>query len=404
VVSYHRTERRVSCYYFYLWDAEVGPAFVKICTYFPYPGKLWFNGHEFAKRQAAQAGIGFRELSNGFATCDDPRALQDICDRLGPGVIRVFAERWWARLPLPFTQADREAGYWWDISMRQVEVATTIVFTAPRHARAFFEALAADNLDLGRPDNMEIIFNRQIRSTCRGVFRTAIDRDNDGVVVNAFYRHSRIKYYLKDHRALRVETVINDAYDIGVLRRIEHFDELVTKARDANHRLLDTIRVGQDCVLAHPAIERIAHPTLTAAGRRAPAIRFGDPRVMALAGALCLSLFAVTGITNKSLRACVARLLGEPYNTSQMTYDLRRLRSKGLIRRIEHTHTYVLTPEGQRVAVFYTKINNRLLRPLLAADQPQAPPGLRQALATIDHHVTDYIAQARLAPAAPLKT
>ena len=125
---------------------------------------------------------------------------------------------------------------------------------------------------------------------------------------------------------------------------------------------------------------------------------------MALAGALCLSLFAVTGITNKSLRACVARLLGEPYNTSQMTYDLRRLRSKGLIRRIEHTHTYVLTPEGQRVAVFYTKINNRLLRPLLAADQPQAPPGLRQALATIDHHVTDYIAQARLAPAAPLKT
>jgi hypothetical protein len=59
-------------------------AFVKICTYFPYPGKLWFNGHEFAKRQAAQAGIGFGELSNGFATCDDPRALQDICDRSAP--------------------------------------------------------------------------------------------------------------------------------------------------------------------------------------------------------------------------------------------------------------------------------------------------------------------------------
>jgi predicted MarR family transcription regulator len=182
-----------------------------------------------------------------------------------------------------------------------------------------------------------------------------------------------------------------------VLRRIEHFDELVTKARDANHRLLDTIRVGQGCVLAHPAIERIAHHTLTTAGRRAPAIRFGDPRVMALAGALCLSLFAVTGITNnKSLRACVARLLGEPYSTSQMTYDLRRLRLKGLIRRIEHTHTYVLTPEGQRVAMFYTKLHNRLLRPLLTADQPQAPPGLRQALATIDHHVNNYIAQARL--------
>jgi hypothetical protein len=398
--SYNRVERRVTCYYFYLWDVGVGPAFIKICAYFPYPGKIWFNGHEWAKRQATAAGIGFRELSNGFAACDTPQALQDTCDRLGPGVVRVFAERWWARLPLPFTPADRAAGYWWDICMRQVEVAKTIVFTAPCHARAFFEALAADNLDIGRPDNMEIIFNRQIRSTTHGVFRTAIDRDNDGIVVNAFYRHSRIKYYLKDRRALRIETVINDAYDIGVLRRLEHLDELIAKARDVNRRLLDTIRVGQGCVLASPAIERVAQPTLTEDGRRAPALRFGDPRVMALTGALCLSLFAATGVTNKSLRALTARLLGTGYSPSQMTYDLRRLRLNGLIRRIEHTHTYLLTPDGQRLAIFYTKLHDRLLRPLLAANQPQAPPDLRQALATIDHHVEDYIARARLKPAA----
>jgi hypothetical protein len=120
-----------------------------------------------------------------------------------PGHITVFTERWWTRLPLPLPPGDRAAGYWWDISMRQVEMAKTITFTAPRHARAFFEALTTDNLDIGRPDNMEIIFNRQIRSTTHGVFRTAVDRDNDGVVVNAFYRHSRNKIYLKDGRGLR---------------------------------------------------------------------------------------------------------------------------------------------------------------------------------------------------------
>ncbi|MFI2651612.1 hypothetical protein [Micromonospora fulviviridis] len=233
-----------------------------------------------------------------------------------------------------------------------------------------------------------------------GHFRTAIDRDNDGVVVNAFYRHSRIKYYLKDRRALRIQTVINDTYDIGVLRRLEHLAEVIAKARDANRRLLDTIRAGQSCVLASPVIERVAQPTLTEDGRRAPALRFADPRVMALTGALCLSLFAVTGVTNNSLRALTARMLGTGYTTSQMTYDLRRLRFNGLIRRIEHTHTYVLTPDGQRLAIFYTKLNDRLLRPLLAADQPQAPPNLRQALTTIDHHVDDYIAQARLKTAA----
>ncbi|HZO66940.1 MAG TPA: hypothetical protein VFB74_18225 [Kribbellaceae bacterium] len=282
-------------------DADFGLAFIKICAYFPYPGKIWFNGHEWAKRQAVKAGLGFRELSNGFASCTDPQALQDICDRLGPGAISVFAERWWARLPLPFTPADRAAGYWWDISIRQVEVAKTIVFTAPRHARGFFEALAADNLDIGRPDSMQIVFNRQVRANSTGVFQTVVDRDNDGVVVNAYYRHSRIKYYVKDRRALRIEAVINDTRDLGVLRRLPNLDELIAKARDVNRRLLDTIRVGQGCVLASPAIERVAQPTLTEDGRRAPALRFGDPRVMALTGALCLNLFTVTGVTNKSL-------------------------------------------------------------------------------------------------------
>jgi hypothetical protein len=83
-----------------------------------------------------------------------------------------------------------------------------------------------------------------------------------------------------------------------------------------------------------------------------------------------------------------------------MTYDLRRLRLNRLVRRLEHTHTYVLTPDGTRIAVFYTKLCNRLLRPLAAADRPQAPPELRQALAVIDHHVEDYITWARLKPAA----
>ena len=398
--SYNRTERWVTCYYFYVWDEGFGPAFIKVCAYFPYPGKIWVNGHEWAKRQALRAALPFKELSNGFASCEDPAALQKICDCLGSGHIQVFAERWWARLPLPFNRADRQAGYWWDISMRQVEVAKTIVFTAPRHARAFFEALAADNLDIGRPDNMEIIFNRQVRCVTKGIFRTAVDRDNDGVVVNAFYRHSRIKTYLKDGRALRVETVINDAYDIGVLRRLEHFGELTAKAGDVNRRLMQIMRAGQDCVLASPAIERIAHPSVDAEGRRTPALRFGDPRVMALAGALSLTLSGACGITNKSLRALTARLLGASYSPSQMTHDLRRLRLNGLIRRIDHTHTYALTPEGRRVAVFYTKLYNRLLRPLAAADQPQAPPALRQALTVIDRHVDDYIARARLKHAA----
>jgi hypothetical protein len=396
-----KDDRRVSCYYFYLWDVDFGPAFIKVCTYFPYPAKIWLNGHEWAKRQATQAGISFTELSNGFAATGDPSALQEICDRLGPGTINVFVQRWLAVLPQPFTDADRDAGYWWETSMRQVEFSRTIVFDAPRHTRGFFEALVADNLDLGRPHNVEIIFNRQIRKTTKGVFRTAIDRrDNGGVVVNIFYKRSRIKQYLKDGRAMRIETVINSPRDLGCNARLPNLDELAAKARAINTRILDAERVGQGCVLASPAFERIAHPSVDAAGRRTPALRFGDPRVMALVGALCSTLLAATGFTNKHLRVLIAGLLGSDYRPNHMTYDLRRLRLAGLIQRLPHSNRYQLTPDGIRIAVFYTKVYNRLLVPLIPADQPQTPPHIRAALRTLDRHVDAYINRARLKPAA----
>jgi hypothetical protein len=122
---------------------------------------------------------------------------------------------------------------------------------------------------------------------------------------------------------------------------------------------------------------------------------------MALAGALCHTLLAATGFTNKNLRVLIAGLLGgTAYTPGQMTYDLRRLRMTGLIRRIEHTNRYVLTPDWTKVAVFYTKPHNRLLRPLLAADQPQAPAELRAALRAIDQHIDGYITRARLSAAA----
>ena len=136
-----------------------------------------------------------------------------------------------------------------------------------------------------------------------------------------------MKSYLKCGRAFRIETVVNDTADLGCAPPGASAGNLV-KARDVNRRMVDAFRVGQGCVLASPAFERVARPTLEE-GRRAPALRFGDPRVMALVGALCAGLHVVAGFTNRSLRARVTSLLGVPYSMGQMSYDLRRLRMKG---------------------------------------------------------------------------
>ena len=159
----------------------------------------------------------------------------------------------------------------------------TIVFDEPSRARLFFEALIAGNLDLGRPENVEIIFGRRARVDTPGTFRTAIDRpvidpDDKGVVVNIFYKHSRVKQYLKEGRAMRIETVINCPRDLACNARLPNLGELQDKARAINRRILEAERAGQATVLASPAFERTAHPSVADDGRRNPALRFGDPR------------------------------------------------------------------------------------------------------------------------------
>jgi hypothetical protein len=143
VVSFEffREERRVGIYYFYILDPEFGPGFIKIGTYAPYSAKVWLNGHEWAKRQAERAGIAFAALLNGFAACDQPERLQAICDSFGPHHVQAFFDHWITQIPTPLTATDQAAGYWWELSLRQVEISRTLVLDDPRRARAFFEAL-----------------------------------------------------------------------------------------------------------------------------------------------------------------------------------------------------------------------------------------------------------------------
>jgi hypothetical protein len=188
-------------------------------------------------------------LSNGFASCDEPEALQAICDRFGPADIQGFFDRWMTVIPTPLTDDDRQGGYWWELSMRQVEVSKTLVLDDPRRTRRFFEALVSDNIGVGRPEVVHAVFGRDRRGrTTKEQFRTRVFGPGTEVKMDFAYKNSRVKQYLKEGRALRIETVINKPKDIGVLSRLEHLPELVAKARGVNTRLLSIERAGHRAV------------------------------------------------------------------------------------------------------------------------------------------------------------
>jgi hypothetical protein len=150
-IAWRRQSSVPDHWYLYFWDSEWGPAFVRLCSYAPYPLWCCANGHEWAKRQLAKAGIGFEALDNGLRSVEDPAAARRVCARLGAGHVRDLLRRMTAAMPDPLTVEDRRAGFDWAFSIAQLEVSDTAVFDQPRRARAWFEAAIAGHLDVGRP-------------------------------------------------------------------------------------------------------------------------------------------------------------------------------------------------------------------------------------------------------------
>ena len=391
----------VNHYYIYAVDRDFGPFFLKFCSYFPFNAKLCLNGHEYAKRQLAQEGIAFEALDNGVLSCANSKRLQKICDGLCAAKIDGLLRKWLRLLPHPFTGADRKAGYRYDISILQAEFSLTQVLDRPVHGRLFFEQVIRENLDLGRPEEVQLIFNRKITRKTPGRFRTRILTHGVTPSLNVYYKHARIKQYHKENRALRTETTINNSYDFGIGRRLHNLPKLCAIGFAANRRLLDVERLSHDCMLTEDTFQAINSP-VAAGGQRASGLRFADPHVHSLLHALILFRQIASGFRCADLRHHLAALSArDPQSISQgaLTYQLRRLRLHGLIERLPNSFRYRVTEFGWRAALFFTRLYNRLLRPGLAAALPglraiDAP--LKRAFDNLNAQVNAWINQAKL--------
>ena len=400
-----RASALVNQYYVYGLDVDFGPFFVKFSSYFPYGAKLCFNGHHWAQRQAEAVGIAFTALDNGFLECDDPHALQRICDRLSAAKIDAFFRRWLARVPHPFTAADRRAGYRYELSILQAEFSLTQVLDRPHSGRVFFEQLIRENLDLGRPDKASLIFDRRVRLRGRrptpSRWRTRVLTPEVTPSIHVDYKHSKIKQYHKLQRAIRTETTINDTRDFAIGKRLRNLPALRQVGFQANRRLLATQRLGHDPIAAARALQKITDP-VTVGDSRIAGLRFGDARAMALLSLLTVFRLSVRGFTNRDVRSHLAPLLGllpGAMTAGQATYDLRRLRTHGLIERIPHTNRYLPTEDGLRAAIVLTQTHARLLSPAIAsATDPTADlPRLHRALDNVQAALDDYAKRQGLA-------
>jgi hypothetical protein len=358
----------INQFYFYCVDIDFGPFFLKFCSYFPYTGKLCINGNHWAQCQAAKAGIGFTAMDNAFAAVDDPARLQEICDRLGPVQIQALLDKWLAILPNPFTQADTDAGYRYQLSILQAEFSLTQMLDNPVSGRVFFEQVIRDNLDIGRPDQVGLIFDRRIIRhgpyRTPGRFRTRVITEGVTPSLHVDYKNTTTKQYHKQGRALRTETTINNSMDFKIRKGLVNLPALREIGFPANRRLLRVQRLDHDPITGINVLHTVTDPITTQNGTRVPGLRLGQQRSHALLAVLLILRLQPNGFTNHDLRPLIAELRGlqpDAVTVGQMTYDLRRLRLHGLITRIPHTHRYQITDNGLSTARFLAVIHDRLL-------------------------------------------
>jgi len=401
----YRSTAMVKHYYLYGLDADFGPFFIKFSTYFPFSAKVCLNGHAYAylKHQLPRAGITFAPLDNGLLTCTDLARAQSLAAELTADRIEAFVRKWLAQLPSPFSAEDRAAGYTYDLSILQAEFALTQVLDHPHTGRLFFEQVIREHLDLGRPEQVQLIFNRRIQRNTPSRFRTRVITEGVTPTLHIDYKHTRIKQYHKEGRALRTETTINDATDFKVGKRLCNLPALREIGFSANRRLLDVQSLSHDPTVGDAGLAQLQQPAVVGT-QRAAGLRLTEPRAQALLAALVVFRWVPRGFSSTELRAVLAPLLGltpEQLTAGQMTYHLRRLRLHGLIERQPHQHRYQVTPTGYRLALFCTRAVDRLLRPGLAQVLPQFPPldvPLQRQLTKLEQVLDEWLGQA-LAPA-----
>jgi len=383
-----KEDRRLVNHYY---DRADGEGFVRISSYPPFQTRIWMNAHGYLAAQLRRRRIAFRSNENCIVEVSKPAVLQEVADQFDARLVERIARHWMAQVPDPLTPGERAAGYPTRLSIYQAEFCDNVIFHRTQTLNRTYEQLLRDHLHLGRLDRVKVLFDRRITKRTASRFQTRVLRQGVVSCLKVFYKKSFLKQYNKGGRVLRTEVCINDPGDFGVRKSLVHLGDLGTIAHHALRRFSKAQAVVWSTALDRSTFERIIMPS-EQGGKRVAGIRFGAPRSMRVLEALGCAGLAFRAFSNADLRTVLVERLGTPADAvtpGHMGYQLRKLRGKGLVRKVKGRNLYTLTDMGYRVAVYFTKLHQRLLAPALRPFDTTLGTPLPAATHPIDRALRD---------------
>jgi hypothetical protein len=365
--------RWVNQFNFYLNDRNFGRMFVRVCPYFPFPARICLNEHHWLANQMKKRGMRFKQCSNAFLSCSNPKILQQVSDHMLPYHLIACGQKWLAYLTPFFTEKERIlAGCQHRIFFSQVEYCDNLVFRPRAALEKLGDRLLDANRTIGRPDKLAVIYGRRVSKYHSGKLQTTIEDLHLGnPVIRSYHQDGSVKQYVRDNRILRTEVTSNDVTWLGIGKNVENLPKLRKELRGIDENYLEIQEDILETFVDRGQLRRLSQPTITAAGKRIPGLKLDHPRQLALMHALVhFSHIAAGGtFTTRELHPTAAEALDcsrDDYKLSSLRYDLSKLRAKGLVQKLPHSRRYRFLPNGYRLCVMYLKIFEKIYAPLTA--------------------------------------
>lgn len=356
----------VDQYYFYLVDPYWGPIAIRFSSHPPFNVTVYLNGNRWLAQEATARGLKIATKDNSVVRCEDPKALQAVADSLTHGRIQSVCDHWVYRLFPALTREERMRSFFrYRWFLYQVEMSHNMVFRTSTELTETLERHVDLNRRALHPYSLKTIFNNSPAGPYKKPIDVSVRHAFGGLtVLSAQYGAIRIKQYNNHQQTFRTEVCANDTTDLGVNKALENLGAL----RQRLLQLIGQFHQAQAAVL-HTTCNRGELNALAKPGQvnnvATPGIKLENERIMAVLAALPQLAHQAEGFRSGDIRPIVHDSLQADYAAPQANYDLRKLRGKGLVERIDDAHRYRLTAEGLRIAVLLTKLRTQLLNPLL---------------------------------------
>ena len=367
-------QRWVNQYNFYINDSEWGRMFVRVCPYFPFSARVCLNQHHWIANRLKQRGIRFRQSTNAFASCAEPKLLQEIADSLAAKDLSRCGRKWLAQLTPFFTERERkQAGVEHRLFFSQIEYCDNLIFSRRASVDQLSQRLIDANRTIGQPNKISVIFGRKIQKYHAGKLQTVIeDLDLPNPVIRSHYKNGFLKQYVRDKSNLRTEPATNNVTDYGVGKALENLPQLKEKLSNIIDRYHNVQQDILESFVDRGQLHALIRPTVLPNGKRIPGLKLDHPRQLALMHALVRfsHIAAQDSFSTPEIHADTAEALGcttAQYTLGSLRYDLSKLRAKGLVHRLDKSRRYRLTAEGYRICVVYLKLFEKLYAPLTSA-------------------------------------